>query len=80
METGIFGGVFYLLLIAIPFILFISNWKLFLQKPAIIGAFALLLSIMVAGLFDYYTWSYAYGRAWQWLGWGLFSAAMEKAA
>ena len=80
METGIFGGVFYLLLIAIPFILFMSNWKFFLQKPAIIGAFALLLSIMVAGLFDYYTWSYAYGRAWQWLGWGLFSAAMEKAA
>jgi hypothetical protein len=80
METGVLGGIFYLLLLLIPFVSFILNWKKYLQKPVMMGAFALLLAITVVGFFDYYTWSYAYGRAWQWLGWGLYSAALEMAA
>ena len=80
VETGILGGIFYLLLMASPFVSFVSNWKSFSQKPVMMGVFALLLAITVVGLFDYYTWSYAYGRAWQWLGWGLYSAALEMAA
>ena len=80
MEAGVLGGIFYLLLLAIPLVSFASNWKSFSQKPVMLGAFALLLAITVVGFFDYYTWSYTYGRAWQWLGWGLYSAALEKAA
>ena len=46
----------------------------------LLGAtFALLLAVSVVNLFDYYTWMYAPGRLWQWLAWGLFSAALEKA-
>ena len=80
MEAGVLGGIFYLLLLVIPFVLFVSNWKSFMQNPVMLGVFALLLAITVVGFFDYYTWSYTYGRAWQWLGWGLYSAALEKAA
>lgn len=79
METGVLGGIFYLLLLVIPVVSFIVHWKSFSQTPALMGAFALLLAITVVGFFDYYTWSYSYGRAWQWLGWGLYSAAWEKA-
>ncbi|MBE0672430.1 MAG: O-antigen ligase family protein [Anaerolineales bacterium] len=79
METGVLGGIFYLLLLAIPFISFIVNWKSFSQTPVLMGVFVLLLAITVVGFFDYYTWSYSYGRAWHWLGWGLYSAAWEKA-
>ncbi|MFN8381927.1 MAG: O-antigen ligase family protein [Anaerolineales bacterium] len=79
METGVLGGIFYLLLLLIPFVSFVSNWKIFLQKPVMLGVFALLLAITVVGFFDYYTWSYVYGRAWQWLGWGIYSAALQMA-
>jgi len=79
IETGVLGGIFYLLLLVIPLISFASNWKIFSQKPAMLAVVALLLAITVVGFFDYYTWSYTYGRAWQWLGWGLYSAALEKA-
>ncbi len=80
VETGILGGIFYLLLLLIPFVSFISNWKLFSQRPVMMGSLALLLALTTVGFFDYYTWSYSYGRAWQWLGWGLYSAALEMAA
>lgn len=80
METGVLGGIFYWLLLAIPFMSFVLNWKRFSQKPVMMAAFALLLAISVVGFFDYYTWSYAYGRAWQWLGWGLYSAALGRTA
>jgi hypothetical protein len=80
METGILGGIFYLLLLTIPFASLVLSWKSFSQKPLMMSTFALLLAITVVGFFDYYTWSYSYGRAWQWLGWGLYSAALEMAA
>lgn len=80
METGILGGIFYLLLLVAPFVSLLLNWRSYLQKPLMLGAFAVLLAIIVVGFFDYYTWSYSYGRAWQWLGWGLYSVAWEMAA
>ncbi len=79
METGIAGGIFYLLLLMIPLITFISNWKAYSRQPRLMGVFALLLAISMVGFFDYYTWSYSYGRAWQWLGWGLYSVVSEAA-
>lgn len=80
METGVLGGMFYLLLLAMPFAAFALRWEVYSQRPALMGAFALLLAMTVVGFFDYYTWSYSYGRVWQWLGWGLYSAALETAA
>lgn len=80
LETGVLGGMFYLLLVVIPFITLALRWKIYSRQPARMGIFALLLAITVVGFFDYYTWSYSYGRVWQWLGWGLYSAAWETAA
>lgn len=77
METGVLGGIFYSLAMAAPFFVFISSWNKLSKQPLLIGTVALLLAITLVGFFDYYTWSYPYGRAWQWLGWGLYSAALE---
>lgn len=79
METGVIGGIFYLLLSFIPVIAFLSRWRSNINNAWLMGSFALLLAISVVSLFDYYTWMYAPGRLWQWLGWGLFSAAWTKA-
>ncbi|HRQ24032.1 MAG TPA: O-antigen ligase family protein [Anaerolineales bacterium] len=78
METGVFGGVFYFLLLVTPWIVFAIRWRDLVHKPLMMGALALLFALSVVGLFDYYTWMYAPGRLWQWLGWGLFSAAWIK--
>ncbi len=80
METGVLGAIFYFLLLVIPFLTLIFDWNVRSRQPMFMSAFALLLAITVVGLFDYDTWSYSYGRAWQWLGWGLYSAALEIAA
>ncbi len=80
METGVLGGIFYFLLLVIPILTVFFRWDELSRWPALVGAFGLLLALTVVGFFDYYTWSYSYGQAWQWLGWGLYSAAMETTA
>lgn len=80
METGVLGGIFYFLLLVIPILTVFFRWDELSRWPALAGAFGLLLALTVVGFFDYYTWSYSYGQAWQWLGWGLYSAAMETTA
>lgn len=80
LETGVFGGGFYLLIFAFPFISFLLRWREFLHRPILLGAFALLLALSVVNLFDYYTWTYTPGRTWQWLAWGVFSAALHGGA
>lgn len=82
METGLPGGVFYLLLGFMPFLIFALKWKVYSSQPMIVGSVALLLAMTVVGLFDYYTWLYSAGRMWQWLGWGLwsFAASFREAA
>ncbi|MDP1544577.1 MAG: O-antigen ligase family protein [Anaerolineales bacterium] len=80
METGVVGGMFYLMLLFVPMLLFALRWRVYLERPYVMGAFALLLAMLVIGLFDYYTWLYTPGRLWQWLAWGMFSAAWKEAA
>ncbi len=80
METGVFGAAFYFLLLITPLFIFASHWRLFAGQPLMIGTFALLLAMTVVGLFDYYTWLNAAGRTWQWLAWGLWSAAYVRDA
>ena len=79
LETGIVGGGFYLLLFIAPAVTFLLRWRHYIEHPLALGAFSLLLAISVVNLFDYYTWLYAPGRFWQWLAWGLYSAALEQA-
>lgn len=78
LETGIVGGAPYLLLFIVPIFEFLLRWRRYIERPLILGAFSLLLAISVVNLFDYYTWMYAPGRLWQWLAWGLYSAALEQ--
>lgn len=70
-ETGLFGALFYLVLLAAPWfaLAFKRRGKL---TPDLIAASGLLLAMSVIGLFDYYTWLSAPGRLWQWLAWGLW--------
>lgn len=77
METGIFGVLFYFLLMALPWVVLLrrrSSWS----DPGVIGAAGLLLSVTTVGFFDYYTWLLTAGRYWQWLAWGLFAATMTS--
>ena len=78
LETGVIGGAPYLLLFIAPVLTFLLRWRHYLQQPLALGAFSLLLAISVVNLFDYYTWMYIPGRLWQWLAWGLYSAALER--
>ena len=77
-EVGILGAVFYFLLLIFPIMIFVLRRNHFIDKPEVIASFALLLSIAVVGLFDYYTWLLVPGRLWQWTAWGLWSAALTK--
>lgn len=79
LETGVLGGVFYLLLFLSPGVDFLLRWREYVRNPLAMGVFALLLAISVVNLFDYYTWSYAPGRIWQWLAWSLYSIASRTA-
>ena len=79
LETGVIGGGVYLLLFIVPGLTFLLRWRRYIQHPLALGAFSLLLAISVVNFFDYYTWMYAPGRLWQWLAWGLYSTALEKA-
>lgn len=79
LETGVTGGAFYLLLLFVPAAAFLLRWRALIHQPPTMSALALLLALAVVGLFDYYTWTYAPGRLWQWLGWALYSAASAKA-
>lgn len=80
MEIGVFGALFYGLLWVVPGVKFFSHWQILKQQPRTLGALGLLLGVFVVGLFDYYTWSYAPGRLWQWLAWGLVSLELGEAA
>lgn len=78
IETGVLGGMFYLILFIMPFVLFIFKWKTYIHKPYIMASLALIFAISIVSLFDYYTW-YVTGRLWQWLAWGIFSLTLQKA-
>jgi O-antigen ligase len=72
VETGLFGAVFYLGLLAGPWAVLYTKRRMALN-PDLVAAFALLLAISVVGFFDYYTWLLVPGRLWQWLAWGLWA-------
>ncbi len=79
LEIGLFGGMFYGILMLLPFLNFAFRWRSFIDQPFMKAAVGLLLAICIVGVFDYYTWFYAPGRLWQWLAWGLYSSVSTKA-
>lgn len=73
-ETGILGGLFYIMLITFPWLaIWIYRHQLNFTTD-LIAACALLLATTVVGFFDYYTWFSTPGRLWQWLAMGLWAA------
>lgn len=77
LETGMFGAIFYFLLMVLPWIAFSRNAEA-RKNPRVIGAMGLLLAVTIVGFFDYYTWFSTPGRIWQWLIWGLVAVAINS--
>lgn len=77
LETGMFGAIFYFLLMILPWVAFSRNADA-RKNPLVIGAMGLLLAVTIVGLFDYYTWFSTPGRIWQWLAWGLVAVAIDS--
>jgi O-antigen ligase len=73
-ETGIFGAMFYFILLLAPWVMLIFNRRRLNFAPAFVVVTGLLLAITLVGFFDYYTWLLNPGRLWQWLTWGFWSA------
>lgn len=78
LEIGVFGALFYFILQVAPFLVFLTQYKKYLANPQALAIIALLLSINIVGLFDYYTWLLVPGRMWQWMAWALWSVVMEE--
>lgn len=77
-ETGIFGALFYFLLILTPWAALWLNRARLDFSIELIGVSAVLLALTVVGFFDYYTWLLAPGRLWQWMAWGLWGAIYRE--
>jgi O-antigen ligase len=74
-ETGIFGALFYSLMLVSPWLaLWINRKRLKFSLP-LLGASAALLAITVVGFMDYYPWLLPAGRFWQWLVWGFWATS-----
>lgn len=76
LETGMFGAIFYFLLMILPWIAFSRNAEA-RKNLQVIGAMGLFLAVAIVGFFDYYTWFSTPGRIWQWLAWGLVAVAIN---
>ncbi len=79
METGLLGTASYSFLMIAPFVIFFMHRESLLSNPLATTAAALLVSLGIIGLFDYYTWLLVPGRLWQWLAWGLWAIAERRA-
>lgn len=77
MEMGVFGAVFFVAANVLPFYFVFRN-RQYLHDANIILALTLVLAVTVLGLFDHYPWMLVPGRMLQWLGWGMFVAAVER--
>jgi hypothetical protein len=76
-ETGIFGALFYFLILVMPWLALIFYRKRLNFSMGLIAASGALAAITVVGFFDYYPWLLTAGRTWQWLIWGLWAASFQ---
>lgn len=77
-ETGIFGALFYLMIMVWPWLMLWWNRSRLVLSPALVGISSVLLVLTIVGFFDYYTWLLAAGRLWQWLVWGLWGVVYQS--
>ncbi len=78
IELGLPGAALWLWLMIYP-----VGWALARLKQGQLslwawGVTAVLVTLAVIGLFDYYTWSWQQGRLLQWTAWGLWGAAATE--
>jgi O-antigen ligase len=73
-ETGVFGALFYLAAVVLPWIAFFTQRNRLRASPELAGVTAALLAISVISLFDYYPWMSNPGQLWQWLLWGSWAS------
>ena len=78
LETGALGAISYLALLVYPVLVFIRQRRVLWPDIVATTALAVLISIMLVGFFDYYTWLLSAGRMWQWLAWGIWGVALER--
>jgi hypothetical protein len=74
-ELGLGGGFLWLWLMLAPLVGMWIKRAAILSNPWNAGVAAVVIVLLVAGLFDYYPWFWQSGRIWQWSAWGLFAAA-----
>jgi len=77
-ETGVIGGGAYLVLLVAPWVALLRRRRAWTRE--LVAVSAALAALTVAGLFDYYTWTYPAGRIWAWLVLGLWALAWRRAA
>ncbi len=77
-EIGLFGALFYGVMVAAPWLALGLNRRRLNFSPALVGASALLAAVTLIGFFDYYTWLLVPGRLWTWFSWGLWAAVYRS--
>lgn len=78
-ETGIFGALFYALLLIAPWLVLWLRRGQIQFTVSLIGASALLLAVSLLGFFDYYTWLLVPGRLLAWTSWGVWGSVYRSA-
>jgi O-antigen ligase len=75
-ETGLPGALAFLAAALAPAWLLLRGGR---RSPELAGASAVLLAVLVVGLFDHYPWTRGVGRTWMTLAFGLWIAAWIRA-
>jgi O-antigen ligase len=71
-ETGLSGGLIYLIIMAVPWVLLLRSRKTLHFSLPLAGVSALLMAVGVISFLDYYPWLSNSGSVWQWLIWGFW--------
>jgi hypothetical protein len=74
-EIGLFGALFYLAGLAVPWLLLFLRPGRLRANPALAGLYGLLLALVIFSFYDAYLWSYPAGRLWQWLAWSVWATS-----
>jgi putative inorganic carbon (hco3(-)) transporter len=77
-ETGLPGGVVYLVILAAPWLLLLRSRNKLRFSLQLAGVSALLLAVNLISMLDYYPWLSNAGSIWQWLCWGLWGGVYQN--